>query len=46
MTVNGREIAHLDDAKDRRQAFRRLATIAEHYLHNSAMRLKNDSASS
>jgi enoyl-[acyl-carrier protein] reductase I len=33
LKVNGREIAHVDDAKDRRQAFRKLATAAEHYLH-------------
>ena len=30
--VNGREIAHVDDAKDRRQAFRELKKIAERYL--------------
>jgi enoyl-[acyl-carrier protein] reductase I len=33
LKVNGREIAHVDDAKDRRQAFRKLAKAAEHYLH-------------
>ena len=27
--VNGREIAHIDDAKDRRQAFRELKKIAD-----------------
>ncbi len=30
--VNGREIAHIDDAKDRRQAFRELKKIADRYL--------------
>jgi hypothetical protein len=33
LKVNGWEIAHVDDAKDRRQAFRKLAKAAEHYLH-------------
>jgi enoyl-[acyl-carrier protein] reductase I len=33
LKVNGREIAHVNDAKDRRQAFRKLAKAAEHYLH-------------
>jgi enoyl-[acyl-carrier protein] reductase I len=32
LKVNGLEIAHVDDAKDRRQAFRKLAKAAEHYL--------------
>jgi enoyl-[acyl-carrier protein] reductase I len=30
--VNGREMARIDDAKDRRQAFRELKKIAERYL--------------
>jgi enoyl-[acyl-carrier protein] reductase I len=34
LKVNGREIAHVDDAKDRRQAFRALKTIAERYLQD------------
>ena len=32
LKVNGREIAHIDDAKDRRQAFRAIKTIAERYV--------------
>jgi enoyl-[acyl-carrier protein] reductase I len=32
LKVNGREIAHVDSAKDRRQAFRELAKAAQHYL--------------
>ena len=32
LKVNGREIAHVDDAKDRRQAFRELDIIARRYL--------------
>jgi enoyl-[acyl-carrier protein] reductase I len=32
LKVNGRQIAHIDDAKDRRQAFRKLETIADQYL--------------
>src|SRR5262252_7486618 len=36
LRVNGHEIAHLKDAKDRRQAFRELKKIAEHYLQTKA----------
>jgi enoyl-[acyl-carrier protein] reductase I len=36
LRVNGQEIAHLKDAKDRRQAFRELKKIAEHYLQTKA----------
>jgi enoyl-[acyl-carrier protein] reductase I len=32
LKVNGREIAHINDAKDRRQGFRSLNQIAERYL--------------
>ncbi len=32
LKVNGREIAHINDAKDRRQAFRELKKIADRYL--------------
>jgi enoyl-[acyl-carrier protein] reductase I len=32
LKVNGRQIAHIDDAKDRRQAFRVLAKAAERHL--------------
>src|SRR5246127_4478174 len=34
--VNGHEIAHVKDAKDRRGAFRELQKIAEHYLQIKA----------
>jgi hypothetical protein len=32
LRVNGREIAHVTDAADRRQAFRRLDEIADRFL--------------
>jgi enoyl-[acyl-carrier protein] reductase I len=32
LKINGREIAHIDDAKDRRQAFRAIKKIADHYV--------------
>lgn len=32
LKVNGREVAHINDAKDRRQAFRAIKKIAEHYV--------------
>src|SRR5690242_134242 len=32
LKVNGREIAHINDAKDRRQAFRAVKQIAELYV--------------
>ena len=35
--VNGREIAHIDDAKDRRQAFRELKKIADRYLEGQPL---------
>ena len=35
--VNGREIAHITDAKDRRQAFRDLKKIAERYVEARAL---------
>src|SRR3974390_3424574 len=38
LKVNGKEIAHIDDAKDRRQAFRNLKKIAENYLEARAQR--------
>jgi len=37
LKVNGREIAHIDDAKDRRQAFRHLAKTAERYLQGQVL---------
>ena len=36
LKVNGREIAHVNDAKDRRQAFRELKKAAESYLQAQA----------
>ena len=44
--VNGREIANVDDAKDRRQAFREIKKIAERYVekHMSKLESKNASA--
>jgi hypothetical protein len=35
--VNGREIARIDDAKDRRGAFRGLEKIAERYVRGEAV---------
>ena len=32
LRINGRDIAHVDDAKDRRQAFRAIKAIAERYV--------------
>jgi len=40
LKVNGRQIAHIDDAKDRRQAFRELDKIAKRYL--AGQPLKSD----
>src|SRR5262249_45689810 len=34
--VNGRQVARVDDAKDRRQAFRQLKQIAEDYVAEQA----------
>jgi enoyl-[acyl-carrier protein] reductase I len=36
LKVNGREIAHISDAKNRREAFRQLKKIAERYLGERA----------
>jgi enoyl-[acyl-carrier protein] reductase I len=38
LKVNGREIAHVNDAKDRRQAFRNLKKLAERYLQDQAIK--------
>jgi enoyl-[acyl-carrier protein] reductase I len=38
--VNGRQIAHINDAKDRRQVFRELKTIAERYLDGGPLGLE------
>jgi enoyl-[acyl-carrier protein] reductase I len=37
LRVNGQEIAHVNDAKDRRQAFRELKKIAERYMETKAV---------
>ena len=44
--VNGREIAHIDDAKDRRQAFRELKKIAERYLEGETPKSESKRKSS
>jgi enoyl-[acyl-carrier protein] reductase I len=44
LKVNGREIAHVDDAKDRRQAFRKLAKTAERYLQGDGNRTRKQKA--
>src|SRR6185503_328913 len=38
LRINGREIAHIDDAKDRRQAFRAINLIAERYVETHMSR--------
>jgi hypothetical protein len=38
LRVNGLEIAHINDAKNRRQAFRDLKEIAERYLRAQALK--------
>jgi enoyl-[acyl-carrier protein] reductase I len=47
LRVNGREIARIDDAKDRRQAFRAIKKIADRYVetHMTKSDLKNSSPS-
>ena len=40
LRVNGVELAHVDDAKDRRQAFRKLNQIAERYTQAQAARFE------
>jgi enoyl-[acyl-carrier protein] reductase I len=37
LRINGREVAHVDDAKDRRQAFRELNRIANHLLETQML---------
>jgi enoyl-[acyl-carrier protein] reductase I len=43
--VNGREVAHVDDAKDRRQAFREIKKIAERYVETHMSKLDTKSNS-
>jgi enoyl-[acyl-carrier protein] reductase I len=45
LKVNGRQIAHIDDAKDRRQAFRNLNKIAEQYLQGQVFEPENKRSS-
>src|SRR6516162_4032926 len=40
LRVNGVELAHVDDAKDRRQAFQKLNQIAERYAQAQAARFE------
>jgi enoyl-[acyl-carrier protein] reductase I len=42
LRINGREIAHINDAKDRRQAFRDLKKIAERYVQDQAPKSQNE----
>ncbi len=39
LRVNGRQVAHITDAKDRRQAFRDLEKIADHFLKGELVQL-------
>jgi enoyl-[acyl-carrier protein] reductase I len=41
LRINGREIAHVDDAKDRRQAFAHLKRIAESHVREQAVELRS-----
>ena len=44
LRVNGREIAHINNEKDRRQAFRKLKTIADRYLEEHPPKSKGKSS--
>ena len=41
LKVDGREVAHVNDAKDRQQAFRKLAKAAEQYLQGNGLLLQS-----
>ena len=41
LKINGRDIAHIDDAKDRRQAFRAIKLIAERYVETHMSKKNN-----
>ena len=41
LRINGKQIAHVDDAKDRRHAFRNLKKIADRYLEERSPREGN-----
>src|SRR5262249_30041248 len=45
LKVNGRQIGHVTDAKDRRQVFRNLSSIAEEYLHGQVAESKTKRSS-
>jgi enoyl-[acyl-carrier protein] reductase I len=44
LKINGREIAHINDEKDRRQAFRKLKAIADRYLEERPPESKRKSS--
>src|SRR5271170_1890716 len=44
LRVNGQEIAHINNEKDRRQAFRKLKTIADRYLEEHPPKSKGKSS--
>src|SRR3954453_4010581 len=46
LKVNGNEIAHINDAKDRRQAFSKLAKAADRYVQESGLMAGNKRSSS
>ena len=46
LKINGREIAHVDDAKDRRQAFRAMKKIADHYVETHMTKTEAKNAAS
>ena len=45
LKINGREIAHVDDAKDRRQAFRAIKQIADRYVETHMTTSENKKGS-
>jgi enoyl-[acyl-carrier protein] reductase I len=45
LKINGREIAHVDDAKDRRQAFRTIKQIADRYVETHMITSENKKGS-
>jgi enoyl-[acyl-carrier protein] reductase I len=46
LRINGKEIAHVNDAKDRRQAFRSIRKIADHYVETHMARSESRNSSS
>ncbi len=45
LRINGREIAHVNDAKDRRQAFQSIKKIADHYVDTHMTKTETKKAS-